>query len=120
MQIILSTGEWIAQKVNYQDFDYDLLFEPGVNIHFGCWYLNYLQEKFNKRDYLMISGYNAGPGITDQWIESIDMNDIDSFVENIPYQETTEHIKKVMRTYIIYQIIYQNKKIEPQTSSLTN
>jgi len=120
MQIILSTGEWIAQKVDYQDFDYDLLFEPGVNIHFGCWYLNYLQEKFNKRDYLMISGYNAGPGITDQWIESIDMNDIDSFIENIPYQETTEHIKKVMRTYIIYQIIYQNKKIEPQTSSLTN
>ncbi len=108
MQIILSTGEWIAQKVDYQQFEYDLLFEPDVNIHFGCWYLHYLQEKFNENNYLMIAGYNAGPGITDQWIESIDMSDIDSFIENIPYQETTEHIKKVMRSYMIYQIIYQN------------
>ena len=110
MQIILSTGEWIAQRVNYKDFEYDLLFEPEVNIHFGCWYLNYLQEKFNKNIYLMISGYNAGPGITDRWIENIDLNDIDSFVENIPYQETTEHIKKVVRSYMIYQIIYQNRR----------
>ncbi|HAJ33487.1 MAG TPA: hypothetical protein DCK79_08985 [Candidatus Atribacteria bacterium] len=23
MQIVLSTGEWIAQKLNYQNFDYD-------------------------------------------------------------------------------------------------
>jgi soluble lytic murein transglycosylase len=108
MQIVLSTGEWIAQKLDYQKFDYDLLFEPEVNIHFGCWYLNYLQEKYNKNYYLMISGYNAGPGVTDGWLEQFDINDIDSFVENIPYPETTEHIKKVMRTYNIYKIIYDN------------
>jgi TolA-binding protein len=108
MQIVLSTGEWIAQKLNYQNFDYDLLFEPDVNIHFGCWYLNYLQEKYNRNNYLMISGYNAGPGITDKWLEQFDINDIDSFVENIPYPETTEHIKKVMRAYNIYKIIYDN------------
>ena len=109
MQIILSTGEWIAQKVNYQEFDYDLLFEPEANIHFGCWYLNYLQEKYNKNYYLIISGYNAGPGVTDRWIEQFDVDNVDFFVENIPYQETSEHIKKVMRSYNIYKIIYDNQ-----------
>jgi len=109
MQIILSTGEWIAQKVNYQDFNDDYLFDPDVNIYFGCWYLNYLQKKYNHNYYLMISGYNAGPGVTDRWIESFDVSDIDSFVENIPYQESTEHIKKVMRSYMLYKIIYNNK-----------
>jgi soluble lytic murein transglycosylase len=108
MQIILSTGEWIAQKLNYQKFDYDLLFEPDVNIHFGCWYLNYLQEKYNKNYYLMISGYNAGPGVTDRWLEQFNIDEIDSFVENIPYPETTEHIKKVIRSYKLYKIIYDN------------
>ena len=108
MQIILSTGEWISQKLDYQQFDYDLLFELDVNIHFGCWYLKYLQEKYNNNYYLIISGYNAGPGITDRWIERFDVNKIDFFVENIPYQETTEHIKKVMRSYRIYKIIYDN------------
>ena len=106
MQIIFSTGEWIAQKLNYEEFEYDLLFEPEFNINLGSWYLQYLQEKFNKNIFLIIAGYNAGPGITDKWVETIDMNDIDVFVENIPYQETSEHIKKVMRSYHVYRTIY--------------
>ena len=106
MQIIFSTGEWIAQKLNYKEFEYDLLFQPRFNIELGCWYLKFLQEKFNQNNILMISGYNAGPSITDKWVETIDMNDMDFFVENIPYKETTEHIKKVIRSYLIYKIIY--------------
>jgi soluble lytic murein transglycosylase-like protein len=108
MQIVFSTGDWIAQKLNYKEFEYDLLFEPEVNIKFGGWYLQYLQERFEKNIYLIVSGYNAGPGITSQWIEKMDVNDLDVFVENIPYPETSEHIKKVIRSYLIYQIIYKN------------
>jgi len=107
MQIMLSTGEWIAPKLDYQKFEYDLLLDPEVNIQFGCWYLNYLKEKFNENYHLIISGYNAGPGITERWIQEIGLDDIDYFVENIPYAETTEHIKKVMRAYLIYKIIYK-------------
>ncbi|MDY0382975.1 MAG: transglycosylase SLT domain-containing protein, partial [Atribacterota bacterium] len=106
MQIVFSTGEWIAQKLNYKEFEYDSLFEPEFNINLGSWYLQYLQERFDKNTFLIISGYNAGPGITDKWVETIDMNDIDVFVENIPYQETSEHIKKVMRSYHVYRTIY--------------
>ncbi|MDD3538701.1 MAG: lytic transglycosylase domain-containing protein, partial [Candidatus Caldatribacteriota bacterium] len=108
MQIMFSTGDWIAQKLNYQEFEYDLLFNPEVNIKFGGWYLQYLQERFDKNTYLIVSGYNAGPGITDRWLENMDIKDLDIFVENIPYAETSEHIKKVMRSYLIYQIIYKN------------
>ncbi|MDD4289020.1 MAG: transglycosylase SLT domain-containing protein [Atribacterota bacterium] len=107
MQIILSTGEWIAQKLDIQPFNYDLLFNPAININFGCWYYRYLQEKYDKNFYLMISAYNAGPGVTDRWVQQFNINDIDSFVENIPYDETTEHIKKVMRSYQIYKFIYR-------------
>jgi soluble lytic murein transglycosylase-like protein/TolA-binding protein len=106
MQIVFSTGEWIAQKLNYNKFEYDSLFDPELNINLGSWYLQYLQEKFDKNTFLIISGYNAGPGITDKWVETIDMNDTDFFVENIPYQETSEHIKKVMRSYHVYQTLY--------------
>lgn len=109
MQIILSTGEWIAQKVNYPNYNPDLLFNPELNIHFGCWYLNYLKEKFNDNYFLICAGYNAGPGITDRWIQQFNVDDIDSFVENIPYQETNDYIKKVIRAYRIYQIIYSNE-----------
>lgn len=107
MQIIFSTGAWIAQKLNFEEFDDSLLFEPEYNINLGCWYVNYLQERFNENIILIIAGYNAGPGITSRWMENIDDSDIDFFVENIPYTETREHIKRVIRSYNIYQMIYK-------------
>ena len=103
MQIIFSTGEWIAQKLNFADFNDELLFSPEVNINFGCWYIGYLKKKFSNDTILMISGYNAGPGATDRWLERYDRSDLDNFVENIPYSETREHIKKVIKSYQIYK-----------------
>lgn len=108
MQIIHSTGEWIAQKLNYEKYEPDALFNPEFNINLGAWYLQYLLDRFDDNNLLVIAGYNAGPGITDKWLETLDISDIDVFVEDIPYEETREHIKKVMRTYFIYRLIYQN------------
>jgi TolA-binding protein len=107
MQIIFSTAEWIAQKINIIDFNDEMLFSPKVNINLGCWYINYLKEKFSNDYILMISGYNAGPGITDKWLEIYDQSDLDNFVENIPYAETREHIKKVMKSYQMYKKLAQ-------------
>ena len=107
MQIIFSTAEWIAQKINIIDFNDEMLFSPKVNINLGCWYIHYLKEKFSNDYILMISGYNAGPGITDKWVERYDQSDLDNFVENIPYAETREHIKKVMKSYQMYKKLDQ-------------
>lgn len=103
MQIIFSTGEWIAQKLNLEDFNDEMLFSPEVNINLGCWYIGYLKERFSNDSILIISGYNAGPGITAKWLERYDRSDLDNFVENIPYSETREHIKKVMKSYQMYR-----------------
>ncbi|HER24119.1 MAG TPA: tetratricopeptide repeat protein [Candidatus Atribacteria bacterium] len=107
MQIIFSTGEWIAQKLNFKDFNDEMLFSSEVNINLGCWYIGYLKERFLNDPILIISGYNAGPGTTSKWLEQYDRSDLDSFVENIPYSETREHIKKVMKSYQIYRRLEQ-------------
>lgn len=103
MQIVFSTGEWIAQKLNLEDFTDEMLFSTEVNINLGCWYINYLKERFSNDPILMISGYNAGPGITSKWLKEYDRSDLDNFVENIPYSETREYIKKVMKSYQMYK-----------------
>ncbi|OFW45615.1 MAG: hypothetical protein A2163_11410 [Actinobacteria bacterium RBG_13_35_12] len=107
MQIIFSTGEWIAQKLNFEDFNDEMLFSPEVNINLGCWYINYLKERFSNDLILIISGYNAGPGTTSKWLEQYDRSDLDNFVENIPYSETREHIKKVIKSYQMYKRLAQ-------------
>jgi len=103
MQIIFSTGEWIAQKLDFKDFNDEMLFSSEININFGCWYIGYLKGKFSNDIILIISGYNAGPGTTDKWLERYDRSDLDNFVENIPYAETREYIKKVMKSYQMYK-----------------
>ncbi|MCK5768181.1 MAG: transglycosylase SLT domain-containing protein, partial [Candidatus Atribacteria bacterium] len=107
MQIIYSTGEWIAQKINLENFTDEMLFSPKVNIDLGCWYINYLKERFSGDLILIISGYNAGPGITSRWLEKYDISDTDNFIENIPYDETREHVKKVLKSYLMYKRIVQ-------------
>ena len=107
MQIIFSTGEWIAQKINLEEFNDEMLFDPEINIDLGCWYINYLKERFLNDSILVISGYNAGPGTTSKWLEQYDRSDLDNFVENIPYAETREHIKKVIKSYHMYKRLTQ-------------
>jgi len=107
MQIIFSTGEWIAQKLNVEDFNDEMLFDPEVNIDLGCWYIYYLTERFSNDSVLVISGYNAGPGTTSKWLKQYDRSDLDNFVENVPYSETREHIKKVMKSYQMYKRLTQ-------------
>lgn len=107
MQIIFSTGEWIAQKLNLEDFTDEMLFSHEVNINLGCWYINYLKERFSNDFILIISGYNAGPGTTSKWLKEYDRSDLDNFVENVPYSETREHIKKVMKSYQMYKRLAQ-------------
>ena len=107
MQIIFSTGEWIAQKLNIEDFNDDMLFVPDINIDLGCWYIGYLKERFLNDPILIISGYNAGPGKTSKWLKEYDRSDLDNFVENVPYSETREHIKKVMKSYQMYKRLAQ-------------
>ncbi|MBE3091092.1 MAG: tetratricopeptide repeat protein [Candidatus Atribacteria bacterium] len=107
MQIIFSTGEWIAQKINLEEFNNEMLFDPEINIDLGCWYIGYLKERFLNDPILIISGYNAGPGTTSKWLKQYDRSDLDNFVENIPYSETREHIKKVMKSYQMYKRLAQ-------------
>ncbi|MBA7533155.1 Cell division coordinator CpoB [subsurface metagenome] len=107
MQIIFSTGEWIAQKLNVEDFNDEMLFDPEVNIDLGCWYIDYLKERFSNDSVLVISGYNAGPGTTSKWLKQYDRSDLDNFVENVPYSETREHIKKVIKSYQMYKRLAQ-------------
>ena len=45
MQIMDSTGEWIASKLEIDNFMLICLYDPEINIEFGCWYLNNLLER---------------------------------------------------------------------------
>ena len=55
---------------------------------------------------LALTAYNAGIGTVDTWIEKGTIQEDGSDVENIPYKETNQYVRKILRDYKIYQNLY--------------
>lgn len=84
------------------------LFVPYYNITAGTRYLSFLVKRYDNNLFLAAAGYNAGEEAVDRWTEKLDGLTNEEFVEEIPYKETQEYVRKVMRAYWIYQMLYGN------------
>jgi soluble lytic murein transglycosylase len=42
----------------------------------------------------------------DRWLEERGDEDLDVFVEEIPYDETRAYVKRVLRSYAAYRLLY--------------
>ena len=106
MQIMPDTGEWIAHKLELDDvYDQDQLYDPDTNIHFGCWYLSFLTDRFKGDRKQMTAAYNAGHGAVENWLED------PRYAENgeltmIPYESTAVYYERVERAYENYRRLY--------------
>jgi len=105
MQIMPETGKWIAGKLGVKDYTSDLLYTAGINIQFGCWYLSYLENKFDGDMIKILAGYNAGPNKVEQWEEEWG-EEYSPIWEDIPYEETKNYVKKIQSAEKIYKILY--------------
>ncbi len=104
MQIIPSTGKWIASKLKIKDFDVIMLFNPIINIEFGVWYVNYLNKFFSGNIDAIFASYNGGPGNGKKWFKEIEGKDRIEIIENnIRYAESKEYVKKCLSSYYTYK-----------------
>lgn len=95
MQITPSTGEYIAQKLGVEDYKTEDLFDVETNIKFGCYYLNYLREKFvDERVYL--SAYNAGETTVSLWLNNKDISSDGVTLDKIPYNVTEHYTNRIL------------------------
>ena len=83
------------------------IFNVDNNIKAGSIYYERLRKSLGNKDLYAISAYNGGIGSVSGWMSKIIYNDTDEFVEQIPYPETKNYVKKVLRTYWVYGNIYK-------------
>jgi soluble lytic murein transglycosylase len=102
MQVMPETGRWVAAQLGLKGFEPDQLFDLDLNIKLGSWYLAHLFEQFKGNLVFTIAAYNAGPDAVTEWIQRGDFQDMDEFIEQIPYSETRLYVKKVLRSYYEY------------------
>ena len=65
-----------------------------------------LMQKYENIN-LALAAYNAGSGNVDNWIQDGTLKDDGSNIENIPYTETNNYVRKILRDYEIYQKLYK-------------
>ena len=116
MQLIPSTARMIASQMDSfdtQDFDMEKLYQPEMNIIFGCWYLSDLLKKYQSNVVYTLISYNAGENALEKWCKRNDTSNIDEFIEKISYKETRNYVKKVLKNYGLYLRLY--KQSSPST-----
>ena len=103
MQLMPSTAEEIARIKNLGSYD---LLDAASNIKLGNYYYAYIKSMLSGKDISAVASYNGGIGSVTRWKQSLVYEDTDSFVEQIPYEETKNYVKKVFRSYWNYIRIY--------------
>ena len=105
MQLMYSTAEDIAKRINV-NLNEDNILEPDININLGTKYISMLIQKYNNTN-LALAAYNAGSGNVDGWIEKGTLKSDGSDIENVPFTETNNYVRKILRDYKIYKNIYE-------------
>jgi len=112
MQLMPRTAYRLDRKVNVGIGSESEINDVGTNIRLGVYYLKSLFDEFGSLPHV-IAAYNAGETAVKRWWEKGNYRAVDEFIEDIPYPETRNYVKKVITSY------YQYKKFSPSESAST-
>jgi len=119
MQLLPTTAKRVARSMGTKPPDQNDLKKPEVNIQLGVKYLSGLLNDFEDNIIFALASYNAGPGKVKKWMELRSHLKPLEFMESIPYKETRNYVKKVLRNYVIYKTLYGEGGIHDFQSILT-
>ena len=105
MQVMPKTFEKISKFGGIKIKD---PFNPYESMKASAWYLSKLLKRFDGDLPTAIAAYNAGPVSVSKWIKKNMGKKKYIFVEMIPYFETRNYVKKVLRFFLIYSYLYEN------------
>jgi soluble lytic murein transglycosylase len=96
MQLQPQTAQGIALRTGGTRFELSDLYDPEINIRYGCWYLRHLLDKYDDERYAL-AAYNAGQSNVDRWLQE---------GRGIVFTETREYVDNVLETQEIYRRAY--------------
>lgn len=110
MQLMEETAVERSNIIENQSVGAYDLYDPETNIKLGTSYLAYLLKLYDRNVVLAITAYNAGLGNVEQWIKDGIIKKDGSDIENIPYVETSNYVRKILKNYQMYLDIYDKSE----------
>jgi soluble lytic murein transglycosylase len=105
MQVLPSTGRSYARKLGVRPFSAKRLTEVDVNVRIGTQIFSDTIRKFGGVHFAL-AAYNAGDSRVRAWQrEKPDMPQ-DEFIDDIPFPETQNYVKRILGTAEDYRALY--------------
>jgi soluble lytic murein transglycosylase len=101
-QLGLSTARGTARTLGLPAPDRGDLFDPADNALLGAATLQARLERFDQQLPVALAAYNAGPAAAQRWLPKQPIA-ADIWIENIPYNETREYVRRVLWNRVVYQ-----------------
>ena len=105
MQILPSTGEWLAGKFG-ETYAEGCLFDPDTNLRYGCWYLGWLMDRYDGDMSCASSAYHQGQGTVDGWLQNPEYSRDGKTLTKIPSNATRTYVERILKYYEKYEEIY--------------
>ncbi len=105
MQILPSTGRQYARKLGVRPFSTRRLTEAEVNVRLGTDIFADSIKKFGGVHFAL-AAYNAGDGRVVRWQREKPGLPQDEFIDDIPFPETQNYVKRILGTAEDYRYLY--------------
>lgn len=107
MQLMPATARVTAGYKANKPYNPLWLVDPEYNIRLGTKHLRELLDQFHQDTVFTLASYNAGAGAVNRWRKNFGSLERDEFIENIPYLETRDYVKKIVAHIAVYQSLYR-------------
>lgn len=106
MQLTPETFTWAQVRAGIKDTaDASVLTDPATNIRYGTFTLKLMYEMFEDEQ-AALAAYNAGQGTVKKWLADERYSADGVHLDEIPYEETAEYVKRVKSAQTIYRERY--------------
>lgn len=112
MQLLKGTAYGVAKNNGITLNSAQDIFTPDINIQLGTAYVAYVLKRAEGNAMLAVASYNGGPNAVAKWLkqhQAAGISDMDVYVENIPYDETRDYVRKVFSHYWNYEHLYHHR-----------
>ncbi|MES2152702.1 MAG: transglycosylase SLT domain-containing protein [Pseudomonadota bacterium] len=110
MQVMPSTGKYVARKIGMADYVKGMLGDIRTNIVLGANYMSMVLANADGSQTLASAAYNAGPGRARTWRATLAAPVEGAiFAETIPFPETRIYVKNVMANATNYAALFEHK-----------
>jgi soluble lytic murein transglycosylase len=115
MQVMPATGRRLARTLEMRNFSTARLTDPEVNLKLGTYYFARLIQQFGGTYYALAS-YNAGENRVVRWKAERPDLDEDEFIDDIPFPETQNYVKRILGTAEDYRLLYGTGNATPRVA----